>query len=122
MATAAPSTPRHIELTETLVRLYVFLANYLDRCLNESARQTYPESELQKHLSETSAKLSEILSINRVVQTKVQEECDRVLKLGSSCLQVGAKGVMTEEIKTARAVLQTKTMALSDLLAVFRSI
>jgi len=53
MATAATAsiTPRHIEVTETLVRLYVFLANYLDRCLNEAARQTYPESELQKHLA-----------------------------------------------------------------------
>lgn len=122
MATAAPPTPRHIEVTETLVRLYVFLANYLDRCLNESARQTYPESELQKHLSETSAKLSEILSINRVVQTKVQEECDRVMKLGSSCLLAGGNGAVTEDMKVARAVLQTKTIALSDLLAVFRSI
>lgn len=124
MATAAtPSvTPHHIEVTETLVRLYVFLANYLDRCLNEAARQTYPESELQKHLAETIAKLSEILAINRVVKTKVQEECDRILALGSACLQAGAKGAMAEDIKAARAVLQSKTIALSDLLAVFRSI
>lgn len=117
-----PQMPGHIEVTATLVRLYVFLANYLDRCLNESARQTYPEAELQKHLAETSSKLSEILSINRVVKTKVQEECDRVLALGSSCLQAGAKGVMADDIKSMRAVLQNKTIALSDLLAVFRSI
>jgi hypothetical protein len=124
MATTATAsiTPRHIEVTETLVRLYVFLANYLDRCLNEAARQTYPEAELQKHLAETIAKLSEILAINRVVKTKVQEECDRVLALGSACLQAGAKGTMAEDINAARAVLQNKTIALSDLLAVFRSI
>ena len=124
MATAAtPSVaPRHIEITETLVRLYVFLANYLDRCLNEAARQTYPEAELQKHLADTIAKLSNILAINRVVKTKVQEECDRILALGSACLQAGAKGTVAEDIKTARAVLQNKTIALSDLLAVFRSI
>lgn len=124
MATAATTsvTPRHIEVTETLVRLYVFLANYLDRCLNEAARQTYPEAELQKHLAETVAKLADILSINRVVKTKVQEECDRIMALGSACLQAGAKGTMADDIKTARAVLQNKTIALSDLLAVFRSI
>ena len=123
MVTAATAsvTPRHIEVTETLVRLYDFLANYLDRCLNEAARQTYPEAELQKHLAETIAKLSEILAINRVVKTKVQEECDRILALGSACL-AGAKGAMAEDIKAARAVLQNKTIALSDLLAVFRSI
>jgi len=124
MATAATAsiTPRHIEVTETLVRLYVFLANYLDRCLNEAARQTYPESELQKHLAETIAKLSEILSVNQVVKTKVQEECDRFIALGSACLQAGGKGAMANEIQAARAVLQNKTIALSDLLAVFRSI
>jgi hypothetical protein len=121
-AAAASTTPRHIEVTETLVRLYVFLANYLDRCLNEAARQTYPEEELQKHLAETVSKLSEILSINRVVKTKVQDECDRVMALGSACLQAGGKGTMADDIKAARAVLQNKTIALSDLLAVFRSI
>ena len=124
MATAATAsaTPRHIEVTDTLVRLYVFLANYLDRCLNEAARQTYPEAELQKHLAETIAKLSEILSVNHVVKTKVQEECDRVIALGSACLQAGGKGAMANEIQAARAVLQNKTIALSDVLAVFRSI
>jgi hypothetical protein len=121
-AAAASTTPRHIEVTETLVRLYVFLANYLDRCRNEAARQTYPEEELQKHLAETVSKLSEILSINRVVKTKVQDECDRVMALGSACLQAGGKGTMADDIKAARAVLQNKTIALSDLLAVFRSI
>lgn len=119
---AASVTPRHIEVTETLVRLYVFLANYLDRCLSEAARQTYPEEDLQKHLAETAAKLSDILSINQVVKTKVQQECDRILALGSACLQAGGKGAMVDDIHTARAVLQNKTVALSDLLAVFRSI
>jgi hypothetical protein len=50
----------HIEITETLLRLYVFLAQYLDRCQNEAARQTFPEHELQAHLSSTKGKLLEI--------------------------------------------------------------
>ena len=124
MATTVPPsvTPHHIEVTETLVRLYVFLSNYLDRCLNEAARQTYSEAELQKHLAETVAKLSDILAINQVVKAKVQNECDRIMALGSACLQAGGQGVMADDIKAARAVLQNKTIALSDLLAVFRSI
>ena len=37
----------HIDITETLVRLYVFLAQNLDRCLNEAVRTSYPEHELR---------------------------------------------------------------------------
>jgi len=42
--------PGHIEVTETLVRLYVFLTQYLDRCLDEAARKSYPDEELHAHL------------------------------------------------------------------------
>jgi len=34
----AQATSGHIDITETLVRLYVFLAQCLDRCLTEAAR------------------------------------------------------------------------------------
>ena len=47
---AETTTHSHIDITETLVRLYVFLAQDLDRCLDLAARQTYPEHELQSHL------------------------------------------------------------------------
>ncbi len=112
----------HIDITETLVRLYVFLAQDLDRCLNEAARQTYPEQELQAHLSSTRAEMMEILSVNRVVKGKVEQECNRVLALTAACLTDGAgKTAAMDEVKAERAVLKTKTMALSDLLAVFRA-
>ena len=112
----------HIEITETLVRLYVFLAQELDRCLNEAARQTFPEHELQAHLSSTRAKMMEILSVNQVVKSKVEQECARVLSLAAACLK-GADGktATMETVKAERAVLKNKTMALSDLLAVFRA-
>ena len=113
--------PKHIEITETLVRLYVFLANYLDRCLNDAARQTYPEKELQQHLADTAGKLSDILTVNRVVKSKVEQECDRILALGAACLNSQSKGAMADDVKAAREVLKNKTIALSDLLAVFRS-
>ena len=116
------SDPGHIEITETMVRLYVFLAQYLDRCMNEAARQTFPEQELQAHLSSTREKMLEILSINRVVKEKVERECERVLTLGSMCLRGGPESTTTVgQLKAERAVLQNKTIALSDLLAVFRA-
>jgi hypothetical protein len=116
------TSPTHIEVTETLLRLYVFLAQYLDRCLNEAARQSFPEHELQAHLSATKAKMMEILSVNRVVKGKVEEECARVLSLGMACLKDGAeKPASFDEVKQQRTVLQHKTIVLSDLLAVFRA-
>lgn len=43
----ATSTKDQTEITAALVRLYVFLAQYLDRCFDEAARTSYPDSELQ---------------------------------------------------------------------------
>lgn len=120
---ASPSNRTHIEITETLVRLYVFLAQYLDRCVNESARQTFPEAELQKHLASTKASMLEILSVNPVVQGKVEQECGRVLDIGAACLRGGAEQTTAlDDVQRERAMLQNKTMALSDLLAVFRAL
>ena len=112
----------HIDITETLVRLYVFLAQYLDRCLNEAAGTTYPDHELQSHLSSTRAKMMEMLSVNRVVKGKVEQECNRVLSLTAACLTDGAgKMAALDVVNAERTVLKNKTMALSDLLAVFRA-
>lgn len=112
----------HIEITETLVRLYVFLAQTLDRCRDEAARRAYPEQELQGHLASTRAEMMDILSVNGVVKAKVEEECHRVLALSAACLTTGpANTAVMGEWHAERAVLKHKTMALSDLLAVFRA-
>lgn len=118
-----PTSSNHIETTELLVRLYVFLAQYLDRCINEAAHQSYPESELKRHLAETRARLAEILSVNRIVKNKVEQECERVVSLGTACLKDAAgKAAAVESIRTEQAILRNKTVALSDLLAVFRAV
>lgn len=116
------TVPGHIETTELMVRLYVFLAQYLDRCINEGAHHSYPESELKKHLVETRAKLSDILSVNRVVKNKIEQESDRVLSLGAACLKDATDKTAADTIKAEQAVLRNKTIALSDLLAVFRAV
>jgi hypothetical protein len=117
----APSTVNsHIEITETLVRLYVFLAQDVDRCLHEAELSTYPEHDL--HLSSTREKMIEMLSVNSVVQGKVARECARMLALTTACLAEGSgKAAAKDELRAARAILKNKTVALSDVLAVFRS-
>jgi hypothetical protein len=66
--------------------------------------------------------------VNRVVKGKVEQECERILSLGATCLtgrdqQSGPKdgqdGIAA--LKAERTILQNKTIALSDLLAVFRA-
>jgi hypothetical protein len=117
----APSTVHsHIEITETLVRLYVFLAQDVDRCLHEPELSTYPEHDL--HLSTTREKMIEMLSVNSVVQGKVARDCARMLALTTACLAEGSgKAAAKDELRAERAILKNKTVALSDVLAVFRS-
>ena len=116
------SVKEQIDVTAALVRLYVFLAQYLDRCFDDAARTSYPDSELQGHLIETRRQLMEILAVNPVVKNKLAQECDRILSLGATCLKVGAADAKTHDaIQAERAILKNKTIALSDLVAVFRA-
>jgi len=119
----APTTNDQTDIAAALVRLYVFLTQYLDRCLDDAARKSYPDSELQKHLDDTRRQLMEILSVNPVVKKKLADECDRILTLGAQCLKSGVSDTTTRElIQAERAMLRHKTIALSDLVAVFRAL
>jgi hypothetical protein len=118
----ATSATEQLEITAALVRLYVFLAQYLDRCFDDAARKSYPDSELQGHLTETKRQLMEILAVNPVVKNKLAQECDRILALGASCLKSGTDATTREAIQAERAILKNKTVALSDLVAVFRAL
>jgi hypothetical protein len=64
-----------------------------------------------------------ILSVNPVVKRKLTEECDRILALGASCMKAGAgKAPLPDRLVAERNVLKQKTLALSDLVAVFRAL
>ena len=64
----------------------------------------------------------DMLAVNQVVKGKVERECDRIGSLVTECLADGAaKESALDEVKAERAVLKHKTLALSDLLAVFRA-
>jgi hypothetical protein len=117
------SAKDQIDVAAALVRLYVFLRQYLDRCVDDAARKSYPEEELQSHLTQTRRELMDMLSVNPVVKKKLAEECDRILTLGASYLKSGTAGAKAREtIQAEREVLKQKTIALSDLVAVFRDL
>ena len=112
----------HIDITDALARLYLFLAQSLDRCVSEAARISYPEPQFQASLASTRATVLDMLAVNQVVKGKVEQECDRVGSLVTACLTDGAaRAGALEDLKAERAVLKHKTLALSDLLAVFRA-
>jgi hypothetical protein len=120
---AQPTIQSHIEITDTLARLYLFLAQSLDRCVSEAARISYPEPQFQASLASTRATMLDMLAVNKVVKGKVEQECDRVKSLVTAYLTDGVanRGAL-DELKAERAVLKNKTLALSDLLAVFRAV
>jgi hypothetical protein len=104
-------------------KLYLFLAQSLDRCVSEAARISYPEAELQSNLASVRTAVLDILSVNPVVKGRVEQESARIASLVTACLSEGpAKAGALDELKAERAILKYKTMALSDLLAVFRAV
>ena len=113
----------HIDITDTMARLYLFLAQSLDRCVSEAARISYPEPQFQASLASTRATVLDMLAVNQVVKGKVERECDRIGSLVRACMKDGvARPAALDELNAERAVLKHKTMALSDLLAVFRAV
>ena len=118
----AASASAQLEIAAALVRLYVFLSQYLDRCLDDTVRRSVPDGNLQTHLEQTRRELLEILSVNPVVKRKLTDECDRILTLGASCLTSTVTSKNRESIQAEREVLKHKTSALSDLVAVFRAL
>jgi len=119
----AASASAQLEIAAALVRLYVFLSQYLDRCLDDGVRRSTSDGDLQTHLDQTRLGLMEILSVNPVVKRKLTDECDRILNLGASCLTSSPLTTKNRElIQAEREVLKQKTSALSDLVAVFRAL
>jgi hypothetical protein len=121
MAEQDPNPP-HITTTETVLRFYVFLGQYIDRCLDEKHRQSLPEEEFQQHLATTYNQVGELLATNRVVQAKAEAEFQRVTGLCQDFLKHPESGDPERVLRKERETLQMKILVLSDLLAVFRSV
>jgi hypothetical protein len=120
--TELDTNPPHITTTETLVRFYVLLAQYIDRCLDETTKRSLPEGEFQKHLADTRAQVTELLTTNRVVKNKAEAEFQRITTLCEQFLKNPADQTIKNTLQGEHEVLRIKMLALSDLLAVFRSV
>ena len=116
------ANPPHITTTETVLRFYVFLGQYIDRCLDEEHRRSLPEKEFQQHLATSHDQVVELLTTNRVVKDKAEAEFQRVSKLCREYLANTGKPEHLQALQQEREVLKVKMLALSDLLAVFRSV
>lgn len=115
-------TAQHIEIAETFIRLYIFLTQYIDSCESGTVNQDYSEVELQKNLASARAEMSDILKVNPVVKAKVEKECERVFSLVAKALMGDTEKVSALDVLgTQRVIFQIKTLALSDLLAVYRA-
>ncbi len=111
-----------MQITETVLRLYVLLNQYLDRCHDQSAKDAFPDSEFQEHLKTTRAKAAELLSTNRVVKDKVVVESERILQLGADCVAQPNDAGLNVQLVKERETLKMKSLTISDLMAVFRSL
>ena len=116
------SNPTHITITETMLRFYVFLGQYIDRCVDEEHRRSLPEHEFQQHLATTHDQVVELLAANRVVKEKAEVEFHRVTTMCQDYLKNLGNDAHARILKEEREMLRVKMLALSDLLAVFRSI
>ncbi len=113
----------HIDVTDALSRLYLFLAQAMDRGLGEAVRVNGGDSELDANLAGARNAALELLSVNRVVRDKVEAECNRIRSLVEACLTGSGphNAAVLQALKEERAIVKQKTMVLSDLLAVFRA-
>lgn len=121
MSQQDPNLP-HITTTETILRLYVFLGQYIDRCLDEAHRNSLPEKEFQQYLTTTHEQVVELLATNRVVKDKTEIEFQRVTAMCQDYLNNPNNSQHSRRLQEEREVLRVKMLALSDLLAVFRSV
>lgn len=112
----------HIEIIETIIKLYVSLGQSLDHCLNEIGAGMVEEHELQAHLSASRAQMSDILAGYPAVKHKLEQECKRLLSLASTCFSNGTQySVAMRQAKMEREILKYKISALVDLLEVLQS-
>ncbi|MEX0829686.1 MAG: hypothetical protein WD032_05540 [Nitrospirales bacterium] len=114
--------PPHITTTETMLRFYVFLGQYIDRCFDEKNRQSLPEQEFQQHLATAHNDVGELLATNHVVKDKAEVEFQRVTAMCQDYLKHPGNSNHTRVLHEEREILRVKMLALSDLLAVFRSV
>ena len=98
----------HITMTETVLRFYVFLGQYIDRCLDEEHRRSLPEQEFQQHLATTHDEVVALLATNRVVKDKAEVEFHRVTNMCQDYLKSPGNGDHARVLQEEREILRVK--------------
>lgn len=112
----------HVHITETFLRFYVLLTQYLDRCWDQSVRAALPEGEFSTHLDETRKNVEGLFASNRIVPTKVHAEYEQAIRVGTAFMKTPGAESARSALEEERDRLRMKTSVLSDLMAVFRSL
>jgi hypothetical protein len=112
----------YLTITETYLRFYVLLSQYLDRCLDDKISESLSENDFQQHLTDTHTAVLDLLATNRIVKQKVEKEYEHIVNLGKDYLEHSPREAMKKKLEEERETLRIKMLALSDLLAVFRSV
>ena len=85
--TETKDSPPHITTTETVLRLYVLLAQYLDRCVDDAIRDSLSDKDFQRHLSETRTKVADLLADQSSGKRKGREGIRRRVETGGRLSQ-----------------------------------
>lgn len=111
-----------VVITESLSHLYLGLTRYLD-WIHENPKQSEETAQQTKRLIQTSRDgLETYLSKNPVVQRSVEEECAFVFSIVEQATHGGLTPKLIEKMTIERAKLQTKIVALTDLVALFKAL
>ena len=112
----------YLTTTETYLRFFVLLSQFLDRCLDDQIHGSLSDKDFQEHLTATRTTVVNLLATNRIVKQKVENEYEYVMNLGKDYLESSLKEATRKKLEEEREILRIKMLVLSDLLAVFRSV
>ena len=111
-----------VVVTSLLSHLYLGLTRYLDWIHEGSSKSEKTEEEVKSLIQTTRDGLEKYLSKNPVVQRSVEEECALVFSIVKESTSSGLTPKLMEKMTTERAKLQTKIVALTDLVALFKAL
>ena len=113
---------RLVALTESLSHLYLGLTRYLD-WIHENPEKSEETARQIKRLIQTARDgLETSFSKNPVVQRSVEEERALVFSMVEQATHGGVTPKLIEKMTIERAKLQTKIVALTDLVALFKAL
>ncbi len=111
-----------VTVTELLSHLYLGLTRLLDSIHENSEKSKKTREEIKSLIQAAREGLEKYLSKNPVVRRNVEEEHALVSKIVEEAMNSGLTPKVMEKMTTERAKLQTKIVALTDLIALYKAL